>query len=85
MFGGYGYGPSTKDETHQRRVGKEMGADVDFGLEMQLKMKKKPFLANQRNKERFINLLGAKKETKSDIQVIHSSGDADFDIVKSVW
>ena len=59
VFDGYLNDPSTKDETHQMRVGSEMGVDVDFILDMFVKMKTKPFLANQTNKQRFINLLGA--------------------------
>ena len=83
VFDGYTNGPSTKDETHQRRAGKEMGVDVDISLDMTLKMKKKPFLANEKNKQRFINLLGIEMEKESNIQAIHSSGDADLDIVKT--
>ena len=41
MFDGYENGPSTKDETHQRRLGSEIGVDVDLGQDMMLKMKKK--------------------------------------------
>ena len=43
VFDGYASGPSTKDETHQRRVGKEMSADVAVGLTMQMKIKKNHF------------------------------------------
>ncbi len=48
VFDGYDSGPSTKDETHQRRNGTEKGVDVEFTLDMVLHMKKKPFLANPR-------------------------------------
>ena len=41
VFDGYGGGPSTKDETHKRRTGSEMGVDVDFTPDMLLKLKKK--------------------------------------------
>ena len=80
VFDGYGTGPSTKDETHQRRTGSEMGVDVDFTPDMLLKMKKKPFLANERNKQKFIDLLGAEMEKTGRIHVKHSPGDADYDI-----
>src|SRR5688572_21376901 len=50
VFDGYDSGPSTKDETHQRRTGNEVGVDVDFTREMLLNMKKKPFLANTKNR-----------------------------------
>ena len=43
VFDGYGSDPSTKDETHQRRTGTEMGVYVDFTGDMILKMKKKTF------------------------------------------
>ena len=71
-------------ETHQRRTGNEMGVDVDFTPDMLLNMKKKPFLANPGNKQRFIRLLGSELEKKEGIQVTHSSGDADYDIVMAV-
>ena len=73
-------GPSTKDETHQRRTGSEMRMNVDFTPEMLLTMKKKPFLANTRNKQKFIHLLGSEMEKEDEIQVTHSSADADYDI-----
>lgn len=83
VFDGYVNGPSTKDEIHQRRVCNEMGVDVDFSSDMIMKVKRKPFLANQRNKQRSINILGAELEKESGCQVTHSSRDADFDIVKT--
>jgi hypothetical protein len=82
VFDGYADGPSTKDEAHLRRTSSEMGVDVDFTPDMLLKMKKKPFLANPRNKQKFINLLGSEME-KVDIKVKHSPGDADYDIAMS--
>ena len=55
VFDGYGSGPSTKDEAHQRRaMSKNIGAEVDFKPEMQLTMKRKAFLANPRNKQRIL-------------------------------
>ncbi len=83
VFDGYSSGPSTKDETHQRRSGSEVGVNVDFKPDMLLTMKKKAFLANPQNKQRFINLLGCELEKEKGKKVTHSSGDADFDIVKS--
>ena len=80
VFDGYGNGPSTKDETHQRRAGSEMGVHVDITPDMLLKMKKKTFLANTSNKQKFLNLLGSEMEQEG-IQISHSSGDADYDIV----
>ena len=56
---GYTSGPTTKDETHQRRAGSEIGVDIDFTPDMLLPMKKKAFLANPRNKQKFIDLLSS--------------------------
>ena len=59
VFDGYGSGPSTKDEAHQRRaMSKNIGAEVDFKPEMQLTMKKS-FLANPRNKQMFLYFIGS--------------------------
>ena len=47
---------TTKDETHQRRAGSEIKVDIDFTPDMLLRMKKKAFLANPRNKQNFFFL-----------------------------
>jgi hypothetical protein len=49
---------------------------------MLLKLKK-TFLANQRNKQKCVYLLGSDMEKEGGIQVRHSSGDADYDIAMS--
>ena len=83
VFDGYGSGPSTKDEAHQRRaMPKNFGAEVDFKPEMQLTMKKKAFLANPRNKQKFLYFIGSELE-KAGVELYHSAGDADFDIVST--
>ena len=82
VFDGYSSDPSTKDETHQRRIGTEVGVNVDFTGSMILKMKKKTFLRNLKNKRKFINLLSS-EITKEGILVKQSVGDADYDIVMS--
>ncbi len=46
-------------------------------------MKKKAFLANPQNKQRFISLLGCEWGKEKGKKVTLSSGDANFDIVKS--
>ena len=79
---GYSSDPSTKDETHQQRTGTDMGVDVDFTSDMILKMKKRPFLANPRNKQKLINIMSSQMEEEG-IQVKQSSGDAEYDIVMS--
>jgi len=48
--------------------------------DMLLKMKKKPFLANTRNKQKFLHLLGSEMMKQEGIQITHSSGDADYNI-----
>ena len=83
VFDGYENGPSTKDETHQRRVGSELGVDVDLGQDMMLKMKKKPFLANPRNEQKFIYLLASELQKEECVDVKHAREDADVDIVQS--
>ena len=49
---------------------------MNFTQEMLLRMKKKAFLANQCNKQRFINLLANELEKLDVILVKHSPGDA---------
>ena len=80
VFYGYDGGRTTKDETHQRKTGSEMGVEVDFTLDMLLRMKKKSILANQKNKQTFINLLTVQTKKEGDIQVENSIAEADFDI-----
>ena len=79
VFDGYDHGPSTKDETHCRRSGKEVGVEVSFEPNMFTTMKKAAFLANQRNKQGFLYLLGSEL-VKASIKVKHCKGDADYDI-----
>ena len=73
---------TTKDETHQRRAGSEIGVDIDFTPDMLLRMKKKAFLANPRNKQKFIDLLSSLLKDNG-IDVKQSPGDADYDIFMS--
>ena len=80
---GYASGPSTKDETHQRRASSQnIGAEVNFKLEMQLTMKKKSFLANSKNKQKFLYFIGSELD-KTGIKVQHSASDADYNIVST--
>lgn len=76
VFDGY-HGPSTKDETHRRRTGNDIGVSVAVSAEMRLTMSKKAFLANTSNKQALINLL-AEEMVKADITVEHAEGDADY-------
>jgi len=79
VFDGYSSGPTTKDEAHHRRAASGMGVDVDVGADMVLRMQKKLFLANQKNKQKFITLLGSILDANG-IQVKHAEADADYDI-----
>jgi len=78
VFDGY-HGSSTKDETHRRRTGNDIGASVSVSAVMRLTMSKKAFLANTSNKQALINLL-AEYMVKTDIDVEHAQGDADYKI-----
>lgn len=81
VFDGYESGSSTKDETHQRREGTHsFGPEVNFKPNMKMTMKKKAFLANQKNKQKRLYFLSTEME-KAGIEVPHSSSDADYDIV----
>jgi 5'-3' exonuclease len=81
VFDGYEAGPSTKDSTHQRRVECE-GRKVTFHLSTKLQLKKKEFLSNKENKQRFLELLGDAL-AKEGCEVIHARGDADTLIVQT--
>lgn len=82
VFDGYEAGPSTKDATHLRRSGGVRGAQVNFVGGMPLKSKKEHFLANSRNKQRFIFMLGAKLE-ETGSKTIYAADDADVLIAKT--
>ena len=73
-----------KMKLNLQRTGSDKRGDVDITPEMLLKMKKKPFLANTSNKQKFINLIGSIMENEEGIQVRHSHSDADYNIVISV-
>ena len=77
VFDGYGTGPPTKDAAHLRRSGGVVGAEVNFVGSMPLKSKKDHFLANDKNKQRFINML-SKRLTDCVVKTIHAVGDADL-------
>ena len=60
VFDGYEHGPAPKDVTHHRRTGLSQGIEVKFSEDMALVLKKDVFLANKKNKQRFISILGQK-------------------------
>ena len=62
VLGGYEHGTAPKDVTHHRRTGLSEGIEVKFQENMALVLKKEVFLANKKNKQRSINILGQKLE-----------------------
>jgi hypothetical protein len=74
VFGGY-HDYSTKDEAHLRRKGNKVSVPM-VGDEKLIDVQKKPFLANEINKQRFINFLGEKL-----MDVDHVEANADVLIV----
>ncbi len=79
VFDGYASGATTKDEAHHTRGGGALGVDVEVAADMMLRMQKKLFLNNTKNKQKFINLLGSTLE-RAGIHVMHSEADADYNI-----
>ena len=80
VFDGYET-TSTKDMTHQRRSNGKAGKTVTFTADMNLTMTKDTFLANQKNKQRFINMV-SEELRKNNCIVYHASSDADLLIVQ---
>ena len=80
IFDGYGE-TSTKDTMHLRRNKGQAGVNVTFAEEIQLSMKKATFLANGRNQQRLINLLGNCLDKKK-CNVYHAPRNADLLIVQ---
>ena len=77
-FDGY-RNATTKDETHGRRQGSEIGATVEVTRDRDLTMSKKAFLANPSNKQALIDLLSEDMQ-KAGIMTEHADGDADYKI-----
>ena len=81
VFDGY-HGPSTKDTTHIHRTKGRKSGLVKLSLNNKLTAKKKIFMLNQQNKQRFIELLSQQLQ-KANISVKHSDDDADLLIVQT--
>ena len=81
VFDGYEHGPAPKDVTHHRRTGLFEGTEVKLQENMALVLKKEVVLADKKNRQRFINILGQKLED-AGFTVHHAAGDADRLIVK---
>ena len=56
VFDGYSSRPSLKDHEHKRRAGKA-SADIQISPEMKAHRNQQLFLANEKNKVQFVNLL----------------------------
>ena len=80
VFDGYEQGPSIKDHEHLRRA-KKICADVQLSESMEAYKDQEVFLANEKNKQQFIQLIG--RYLRDDGQVVYQSdGDADTMIVQ---
>ena len=77
-----GYDMSTKNMTHQRRAAGKAGATVTFTENMKVTLQKNNFLANPKNKQRFINMLSRCLQ-EDNCPTYHAEGDADVLIVKT--
>ena len=82
VFDGHDSGPSIKDATHrrQRQTAGKTSTTVHLTTQMIKRVKKDEFLANNSNKQRFINLLG-RSLSNAEHKVVHVKDDADVPIV----
>ena len=81
VFDGYESGPGIKDVTHRRR-GHGAGPSVVLTPQTVVSLRKKDFLANKANKQRFLSLLRSFLE-KAGCSTIHAKADADVPIVET--
>ena len=66
---------TTKDMTHKRRLKGKKGVSITFSLDMNLTVTKEAFLSDPKNKQRFIDFLGAKL-TNQGFQVFYDQAGA---------
>ena len=81
VFDGYESGPGIKDVTHRRR-GHGAGPSVVLTPQTVVSLRKKDFLANKANKQRFLSLLGS-FQGKAGCSTIHAKAEADVPIVET--
>ena len=81
VFDGYEVGPSIKDCTHQRRIGKLNLKQVNITEVTKFAGKKEDFLSNKANKQALIQLIMERMRQKG-CDVIQA-GDADVEIAKA--
>ena len=79
IFDGYDTA-TTKDMTHHYRRKGVVGVEVTFDEATILNTNKELFLSNNKNKQKFIKLLG-KHLQQEGCKVQYASADADLDIV----
>ncbi|VDI11839.1 Hypothetical predicted protein [Mytilus galloprovincialis] len=82
VFDGYPDTPTLKDVTHVRRTKGILVPKVEFTADMPCRSKKKFFLSNSYNKQRFIKMLSLKLED-CNYKVVHAPDDADVTIVQT--
>ena len=82
VFDGFGGGPSTKDNAHQRRTRTKVTNKVDISDATQFVGKKDYFLSNGLNKYALIQLISGRLREKG-CHTIQAEWDADLDIVKA--
>lgn len=80
VFDGYG-GPTTKDNTHQRRKTAAV-RKVNITESTKFVGKKDDFLSNETNKQSLIDMIAVRLR-QNDCHVVQAEGDADVDIVKA--
>ena len=77
IFNGYSDGPSTIDMIHKRRGLPKQSPTVQFEEEMMFTGKKDIFMENNKNKERFLKMVG------EELKLTGCRGDADVDIAQT--
>lgn len=82
VFDGYVSSPDTKDAMHLKRNKGIVGTKVTFTETTPFRSKKETFLANNENKQNFIEML-SKIMHSNGIETKHASADADVLIAKT--
>ena len=81
VFDGYSSRPSLKNHEHKRRAGKA-SADIQISPEMNAHRNQQLFLANEKNKVQFVNLLSHYLRLNGHA-VIQSESDTDSQVVSA--
>ena len=78
VFDGYKSGPSTKDETHQRRT----SSQLNIGAEVNSKPADHEEKNHSKDKQKFLYFIGSELD-KTGIKVQHSTSDVDCNVVST--